>query len=182
MEVPRRMRAEPGGRDHGAAAVEFALVLPVLFMLLFGIIDYGLWFNDSLSLRQGVRESARQAVVESPKTDACAIANTPFSMDTVACETRAQIKIGIAGALPYARVFVATPALVASTSWVRGNSVVVCGMSKATSFTGFVRTPSDGLIKSRTVMSIEDVTLTPANFGSSDAAPSGSDWSWCTTP
>ena len=31
--------------------------------LVFGIIDYGLWFSDSLSTRQGVREAARQGVV-----------------------------------------------------------------------------------------------------------------------
>ncbi|NMM22100.1 MAG: hypothetical protein HHJ11_01130 [Phycicoccus sp.] len=34
------------GRDRGAAALEFALVMPVLFMLLIGIVNYGLWFND----------------------------------------------------------------------------------------------------------------------------------------
>ena len=182
VEVPRRIRTRRGGRDKGASAVEFALVMPLLFLLLFGIIDYGLWFNDSLSLRQGVREAARQAVVESPKSpDACAVAS--FSMDTVACETKAQIRIGLPGAVAYAKVFVATPAFVASSSWVRGNSVVVCGMSKATSFTGFVPTPSGGLIKSRTMMSIEDATLTPATTSyTADVDPSGGNWSWCTTP
>ena len=44
---------------RGAAAVEFALVMPILFLVMFGIIQYGLYFNDSLNTRQGVREGAR---------------------------------------------------------------------------------------------------------------------------
>ncbi|MEP6648334.1 MAG: LLM class flavin-dependent oxidoreductase [Lapillicoccus sp.] len=37
--------------------VEFALVIPLLMALVLGIIDYGLCFNDSISVRQGVREA-----------------------------------------------------------------------------------------------------------------------------
>jgi len=51
--------------------VEFALVLPLLVMLVFGIIDYGLLYNNSLSLRQGIRESARQGVVRNFTTTGC---------------------------------------------------------------------------------------------------------------
>ncbi len=48
MEEPN---ARPLGKrglraDSGAAAVEFALVSTVFFLLLFGIIQYGLYFND----------------------------------------------------------------------------------------------------------------------------------------
>src|SRR5918911_2543478 len=50
--------------DRGAAAVEFALVTPLLLLILFGIIDYGIWFADSISARQAVRDAARQGVVE----------------------------------------------------------------------------------------------------------------------
>src|SRR5689334_15249863 len=57
------MRRHSADLDRGAAAVEFALVVPVLLMILFGIIDYGLLFNNSLSVKQGVREAARQGVV-----------------------------------------------------------------------------------------------------------------------
>ncbi|MFI5073895.1 MAG: TadE family protein [Actinomycetales bacterium] len=47
LHAPRRHR------DRGAAIVEFAIVIPLLLALLFGVVDYGLWFNDSLSVRQG---------------------------------------------------------------------------------------------------------------------------------
>src|SRR4051812_6702630 len=71
-------RPRPGRRtrsQRGAAAVELALVSTILFTLLFAIVDYGLWFNNSLNNRQGVREGARRAVVENftvPSGSPCA--------------------------------------------------------------------------------------------------------------
>lgn len=47
----------------GTASVEFALVLPLLLGLLFGIIEFGLLFKDQLSLQQAAREGARTAAV-----------------------------------------------------------------------------------------------------------------------
>ena len=38
--------------------VEFALVMPLLMALVLGIIDYGLWFNDSAA-RQHAAERSR---------------------------------------------------------------------------------------------------------------------------
>jgi Flp pilus assembly protein TadG len=49
--------------DHGAAAVEFALVVPLLLILVFGIINMAGLFAAQLSLNNGVRQAARQAVV-----------------------------------------------------------------------------------------------------------------------
>jgi Flp pilus assembly pilin Flp len=45
--------------EGGAAAVEFALVMPLLIMLLFGLITTGLAFSDHLSATNAVREGAR---------------------------------------------------------------------------------------------------------------------------
>jgi len=158
------VRGRGADADRGAAAVEFALVMPLLFLLLFGIIDYGLWFNDSLSLRQGVRESARQAVVRRASSTC-----PGTGMAAVACGTRAQAGGGTA----YAKVF-------APNGWVRGEKVVVCAMVKTTSITGFVPLPSGGLIKSQTSMSIENVTPMPTDLSYVDVPPSGGDWTWCT--
>ncbi|WP_344125586.1 TadE family protein [Luedemannella flava] len=52
-------------RDRGAAAVEFALVLPVLLILVFGIIDFGRMLNAKITLTQAAREGARAAAVSS---------------------------------------------------------------------------------------------------------------------
>jgi Flp pilus assembly protein TadG len=45
--------------DGGAAAIEFALVLPVLILLLFGIITFSLVFNRQQGLHAAAREAAR---------------------------------------------------------------------------------------------------------------------------
>jgi len=45
--------------DSGAAAVEFALVLPILCMLLFGIVSFGFAMSDKVALVNAVREGAR---------------------------------------------------------------------------------------------------------------------------
>ena len=45
--------------DRGAAAVEFALVMPLLFLLIFGIIDFGRMWNMQIALTQGAREGVR---------------------------------------------------------------------------------------------------------------------------
>lgn len=128
MAVPLRTRPGRGGRDQGAAAVEFALVMPVLFMLLLGIVDYGLWFNESLNVRQGVRESSRSAVV---LRSFAGCSSSITNMKDIACGTKSQI---LTSGVAYAKVR-------APNGWVRGERVVVCGMVKADSFTGFVPLP-----------------------------------------
>jgi Flp pilus assembly protein TadG len=52
------------GRDDGASAVELALVLPILFLLIFGIISFGLYFAGALGLSNATREAARYGVVQ----------------------------------------------------------------------------------------------------------------------
>jgi Flp pilus assembly pilin Flp len=52
-----------GRREEGAAAVEFALLLPLLVLLLFGFIQFGLAFNTRIQATNAAREVARQAVV-----------------------------------------------------------------------------------------------------------------------
>lgn len=46
-------------RDRGAAAVEMALVLPLIVFLVFGIIDFGRMFNAQITLTEAAREGAR---------------------------------------------------------------------------------------------------------------------------
>lgn len=52
-------RAAASDRESGAAAVELALVLPILLMLVFGIVDFGRAYNAKISLTQAAREGAR---------------------------------------------------------------------------------------------------------------------------
>lgn len=45
--------------ERGAAAIEFALLLPVLLLLFFGIIQFGLLFSVHSSMQNASREAAR---------------------------------------------------------------------------------------------------------------------------
>ena len=53
-------------RQEGASAVEFALIAPLLFMLVFGIIYFGMAFMKMQTMRSAVREGGRAAAVGAP--------------------------------------------------------------------------------------------------------------------
>ncbi|MCP8969322.1 TadE/TadG family type IV pilus assembly protein [Ectobacillus ponti] len=55
-------------KESGQSLVEFALVLPVLVLLIFGIIDFGRVLHTYLTLDHAGREAARAASIG--KTDA----------------------------------------------------------------------------------------------------------------
>jgi Flp pilus assembly protein TadG len=46
-------------RDRGSTAVEFALVLPLLLLIVFGIIDFGRALNAQITLTGAAREGVR---------------------------------------------------------------------------------------------------------------------------
>lgn len=49
--------------EKGAAVVEFALILPILVIIVFGIFQFGIAFNNWISLTHAAREGARLAAV-----------------------------------------------------------------------------------------------------------------------
>jgi Flp pilus assembly protein TadG len=49
--------------EKGQAMVELAFSLPLLVILLFGIVEFGIAFNNYLTLTDAVRSGARQAAV-----------------------------------------------------------------------------------------------------------------------
>jgi Flp pilus assembly protein TadG len=49
--------------ERGQSLTEFALVLPVLVLILFGIIQFGIAFNNYIALTDAVRAGARKAAV-----------------------------------------------------------------------------------------------------------------------
>ncbi len=53
-------------RDRGASAVETALVLPLLLLLVFGVIDFGRMLNTQITLTEAAREGARAVALGSP--------------------------------------------------------------------------------------------------------------------
>jgi Flp pilus assembly protein TadG len=59
-DVPGYLRGEAG-----QSVLEFALVLPVLLLILMGIVQFGAVFNSLITLNAAAREGARLMAAES---------------------------------------------------------------------------------------------------------------------
>ncbi|HVR33282.1 MAG TPA: TadE/TadG family type IV pilus assembly protein [Acidimicrobiia bacterium] len=68
--VRRTRRRRP---EDGAALVEFAVLAPLLILLVLGIVEFGWLFGQFNDVRHGAREGGRFA----------AVANAPFNEDDV---------------------------------------------------------------------------------------------------
>lgn len=77
MVITRRRARSFVREQRGAVLVEFALVLVLLLVLVFGIIDFGRALYTANSLNTAAREGARYAaVLEDPAAMAAAIQDT----------------------------------------------------------------------------------------------------------
>jgi len=72
----RSSSTRPGrdGDDHGVAAVEFALVLPLVVMLVFAAITAGTIATAQLDVNSTARDAARAGALDS--SAACTLATT----------------------------------------------------------------------------------------------------------
>lgn len=68
------MRRRIKSRERGAAAVEFAMVLPLFLLLVLGTIDYGYYFFVSEIVTNAAREGARAGSVLDPNASASVVA------------------------------------------------------------------------------------------------------------
>jgi hypothetical protein len=57
------MELKTSRRARGMAMVEFVIILPVLLMILFAILEFGVLFGQWQTLSNAAREGARTAVV-----------------------------------------------------------------------------------------------------------------------
>lgn len=71
-------------REEGVAAVEFAIILPVLALMLFGILEFGRVWSQYQVFQGAAREGARCAAVASTSkcntTDEIDAAAEPYSV------------------------------------------------------------------------------------------------------
>lgn len=80
MKSTRRLGTQLGG-SSGAAAVEFALIVPLLLLLIFLLLDLGRLFYCQVSLNGAAREVARAAALRvASSTYPTIIANTAPSI------------------------------------------------------------------------------------------------------
>jgi hypothetical protein len=82
--APRRARG-----DDGAAMVEAAIVMPLLMLLVFGIIEWGLAFLTATSTNSAARSGARTASALTLNT-------------TYADQARLAVESNLSGAIPFA--------------------------------------------------------------------------------
>jgi Flp pilus assembly protein TadG len=80
------------GREDGAAAVEMALILALLFTLLFGIIWYGWTFTRWMGVTHAAREGVRQLSI--------GIAAAQAESDAVDLSSGAGASIGCVASVP----------------------------------------------------------------------------------
>jgi Flp pilus assembly protein TadG len=55
--------------ERGQSMTEFAIVLPILVVLLFGIVQFGILFNNYVTLTDAARAGARAAAVSRQSAD-----------------------------------------------------------------------------------------------------------------
>ena len=71
-------RALASDRDErGAAMVEFAMILPLLVLLTFGIIEFGVAFNASSSVSQSSRAGGRTRPSSAPTRNSSSTPRSP---------------------------------------------------------------------------------------------------------
>jgi Flp pilus assembly protein TadG len=73
-----KRKADPRSRQRGVAAVEFALVFPLLLTLVLGAIDWGWFFFIDQVITNCAREAARAGTLLPPPPPA---ANTGLAVD-----------------------------------------------------------------------------------------------------
>ena len=116
---PLRTTRRAGRRaDDGAAAVEFALVLPIFVALLFGVISYG-WM---LSYRQGISQAAAEGA------RAMAVTVAPTGSTAPADRAREAINRSLAS--------YGVTCTSAGTLTRNGQTVGTCGVTTAACATG----------------------------------------------
>jgi Flp pilus assembly protein TadG len=124
----RKLRSE-----RGAAAVEFAIVLPVLMAILFGVIEYGRVFFIQNSITNAARVGARTMVIESAAglagaagdaqaKAAAAAAVSPVGTAVTACSTGGVTTMTVTYSLTALSGFLPVPAQLTGKAQMRCES------------------------------------------------------------
>ncbi|HEX8511258.1 MAG TPA: TadE family protein [Propionibacteriaceae bacterium] len=125
-------------RERGAAAVEFALVVPLLLMLMLGIAEFGRAYSTQTILsgaaREGVRVMALQNSTSAARTAAIAAAAPTLSLTTsqigittsptstpISCASGGQTTITITYSMPYLSDFFGSSITLKGTGVMRCN-------------------------------------------------------------
>ena len=65
-----RLMRKHKDKERGAALVEMAMVLPLLVLLVFGIVEYGLLFKERLTIASAASSAARTGATMGTRDEA----------------------------------------------------------------------------------------------------------------
>ncbi len=163
--------------------VELAIILPIFLLLVFGVIQFGITYNNLITLRQGTREAARQGAVGNfGSTTSCSLTGVTGSPSTdiqkLMCLAKQQIGLNYANTR--VKVLSGSADFTSSGTFQKGEAIIVCVEYPVDAMAKFV-TPVLGsaVLKTKTSMRIE-TSYTSSETGGQETALSSGNWSWCT--
>lgn len=118
--------------ERGAVAVEFALLVPILVMLLLGIMEFGRAYNAQVTLTNAARESARSMAINNSQPTARtaarnaatqlspALADGNITFSATDCTVGAQMTVTVSYNL-------STLTGIAGPIAMRGKGTMLCG-------------------------------------------------------
>lgn len=111
--------------ERGSATVEFALVMPLLLVVILAVVQVGLLLRDQLVLTQAARAGAREASVSpSDEEVRSAVVSAAAGLDPSALSTEVQ-RVGAQGEPVTVSLAYAVPVRVPLASWLVGEGVVL---------------------------------------------------------
>jgi Flp pilus assembly protein TadG len=124
--------------EHGAVAVEFALLAPVLILLLLGIMEFGLAYNVQISLSNAAREGVRvMAISNDPVAARSAVRGAVGTLTPVLADDKieftASVPVGAKTCSPGAQMSVtvsytlSTMTGIAGPFAMKGQGAMLCG-------------------------------------------------------
>jgi Flp pilus assembly protein TadG len=163
--------------------VELAIILPLFVILVFGVIQFGLTYNNYIAVRQGTREAARQGAVGNfGSTTSCSlngVTGSP-STDVQKLMCLAKNQIGLSYANTRVKIMSGSADFTSAGTFQKGEAIIVCTEYPVDTMAKFVSPLLGGaVLKSKTAMRIE-TAYTASETGGQESALSGGDWSWCT--
>ncbi len=94
--------------ERSQSLVEFALVAPILLLLLFGIVDFGRVIYTYITINQAVNEGARTAIRDSPRL--------PTNADVENAVKQHAVDVSLANPCPNGPITAAVPP--ANQGWI----------------------------------------------------------------
>jgi Flp pilus assembly protein TadG len=132
LSQPGRRSSLSKAKERGAVAVEFALLAPVLIMLLLGIMEFGRAYSVQISLSSAAREGVRVMAIGNDTAAARtagknaatalqpALTDANITISPATCTTGTQVTFKITYTL-------ATLTGIAGPFPMEGKGVMVCG-------------------------------------------------------